>query len=193
MTTRKHSSVLLFAVFCAAAPALGDTFTIGVIPDTQNYTDYANYTNPAAQQRFLDETNYLANNKTALNLAFVTHVGDVVQHGDLSRTGDLTNGEWLRAQAAMNVISNAGIPFGLAPGNHDYDNYSHTTGSRPLAGNVMWNQYFGPGSAYFTGQSWYGGSFNGGMNSYQIFNAGGKSYMNLSLEMLPTNAAIAWA
>lgn len=194
MTTQHKTSLfVLAAVVAAATPAFADTFTIAVIPDTQNYTDYTNRTNAAAQQQFLNETNYLTNNKTALNLAFVTHVGDVVQHGDLQGSGDVLDGEWVRAQTAMNVLSTAGVPFGLSPGNHDYDNYSHTSGSRPLAGSVKWNQYFGSNSSYFSGQAWYGGSFNNGMDSYQTFSAGGKTYMNLSLEMLPTNEAIAWA
>ena len=194
MNTYKTTSLMLLAaVFAAAMPTFGDTFTVAVIPDTQNYVDYANRTNAAAQQQFVNETTYLANNKDALNLAFVTHVGDVVQHGDLQGSGDVTDGEWVRAQTAMNILANSGVPFGMSPGNHDYDNYAHTTGNRPLAGSVKWNQYFGPNSSYFSGQAWYGGSFNGGMDSYQTFTAGGKTYMNLSLEMLPTNDAIAWA
>jgi hypothetical protein len=194
MNAQQKSFLFVLATILASAPtAFADIFTIAVIPDTQNYTDYANRTNGAAQQQFLNETNYLAINKTALNLAFVTHVGDVVQHGDLQGSGDITDGEWVRAQTAMNVLSNASIPFGLAPGNHDYDNYSHSTGNRPLSGTVKWNQYFGPNSSYFAGQSWYGGSFNNGMDSFQTFSAGGRTFMNLSLEMCPTNDAITWA
>jgi len=171
----------------------GRKFTVGVIPDTQNYVDYANYTNPAALQRFVDETTYLANNKTALNLAYVTHVGDVVQHGDLSRSGDAVDGEWKRAQTALNVLADANVPFGLVPGNHDYANYSHSTGSRPLSGNDKWNQYFGPDSSFYAGKSWYGGSYNGGMDSFQTFTGGGKTFLSLELEMDPSNGALAWA
>lgn len=181
------------AVASLASAASAAPFVVAVIPDTQNYVDYSNRTNAAAQQQFVNETTYLANNKTALNLAFVTHVGDVVQHGDLQGSGDIVDGEWVRAQSAMNILAASGVPFGMSPGNHDYDNYSHSTGSRPLAGSVKWNQYFGPNSSYFAGKSWYGGSFNGGMDSFQTFDGGGKTFLHLSLEMCPTDEAIAWA
>lgn len=178
----------------AAGSQASNVFTIGVIPDTQNYVDYNNAANPGAIQLFKDETTYLANNKTALNLAFVTHVGDVVQHGDLQKTGDVVDGEWVRAQSALNILSASGVPFGLSPGNHDYDNYSHSSpGNRPLSGSVKWNQYFGPGSSYFSGKSWYGGSFNGGLNSYQSFTGGGKGFLHINLEMCATNNALNWA
>ena len=56
-------------------------FTIAVIPDTQNYVDNTK-TQPASVKDFIAETRYLALNKERLKLVFVTHVGDVVQHGD---------------------------------------------------------------------------------------------------------------
>src|SRR5271157_2270297 len=69
----------------ALATSGSNYFTIGVISDTQNYCD--GRFQPASNgivnlPFFVDQTTYLANNVKALNLAFVTHVGDVVQNGD---------------------------------------------------------------------------------------------------------------
>ena len=77
--------ILLFlgiAVWFTAGAANGDNrFTIAVIPDTQNYVDNTKK-QPASAKDFLTETTYLATHKNPLNLVFVSHVGDVVQHGD---------------------------------------------------------------------------------------------------------------
>lgn len=180
-------AVVLFSGACAVK---AEVFCVAVIPDTQNYVDYANR---ARYNPFVDEMRYLADNKDALNLEFVTHVGDVVQHGDLSTKGDVRDGEWKRAWSAMNILSGSGVPFGMSPGNHDYDNFAHSHGNRPIAGGVKWNQYFGPGSPFFAGKSWYGGSYNGGMDSFQTFSGGGCEYLHLSLEMLPKDDVIDWA
>jgi hypothetical protein len=79
-----------------------------------------------------------------------------------------------------------------------YANYSYSTGSRPLSGSGPWVQSFGSSSSYFAGKSWYGGASNSlatnpGLSSYQIFSAGGKSYLSIELEMEAGDAALAWA
>ena len=184
-------SALALAAGLASPAVRAEQFTIAVIPDTQNYCDTQASPQPAGMQVYQREMQYLADQKTARNIVFVTHVGDVVQHGDLY------DGEWQNAQSAMNILAASGIPFGMTPGNHDYDNYSHTTGSRPLAGSVKWNQYFGPSSSYFSGKSWFGGSFtdpaSAGVSSYETFTAGGKTFLHISLEMEASDASLNWA
>jgi hypothetical protein len=55
----------------AAGETAGEDFTIIALPDTQNYsTAY-----PAV---FNSQTQWIANNKTAQNIVFVTHLGDIV-------------------------------------------------------------------------------------------------------------------
>ena len=172
-------------------PAQGARFTIAVIPDTLNYCDSADPTTspqPASAQIYQRQMQYLARQKTALNLVFATHVGDVVQHGDLF------DAEWQNAKSALDALAASGLPFGLSPGEHDYDNYSHAApGNRPVAGNVKWSHYFGPASAYFAGQSWYGGAFTNDLDSFQTFAAGGRTFLHISLELEPSDDAIAWA
>ncbi|MCY2926190.1 MAG: metallophosphoesterase, partial [Planctomycetota bacterium] len=177
---------LALAACLAGSLASAASFTVAVIPDTQNYCDTA-VTQETSAQVFARETAYLVGQKAAQNIVFTSHVGDVVQHGDLNAV------EWTRATTAMNNLAAANMAFGMVPGNHDYDNYSHTTGSRPLAGSIAWNANFGPGSSYFAGKSWYGGSFNGGLDSYQTLSGGGYNFLHISLEQEASDTALAWA
>jgi hypothetical protein len=200
-------------------------FTIGVIPDTQNYVD-GGRPQPLNLNFFKAQTQYLAENASALNLRFVTHVGDVVQHGDCITCDYPTKHhlaqsiEWDNAVEALDILDEAGIPFGLCPGNHDYDNFFHgsPTECPPLVSTApWWKEYFGSGSKYFQGKSWYGGASdevgyistgeagkagqyppdgtpcNYELSSYQIFSGGGKKFLHISLEMESGDAAIAWA
>jgi hypothetical protein len=186
----------------AFATVSGNSFTIAVISDTQNYSDFT-YPQPASINNFIAQTQYLASNMNDMKLAFVTHVGDVVQHGDGTNgvAGNSSYGagaEWENAMEALNILSASGLPFGVVPGNHDYDNYSYSSGSRPLVSNVMWKKYLGSSSPYFAGKPWYGGAsdqlaYNSGLSSYQTFCAGGKKFLHISLEMEPGNNALAWA
>jgi hypothetical protein len=190
----------------AYATVGANSFTIAVISDTQNYTDYGyQATTPPNRTYFTAQTQYLVNNKDDMRLAFVTHVGDVVQHGDGTNgtPGNASYGagaEWDNAVLAMDILATSGVPFGLSIGNHDYDNYSWTAanGNHPLKSNVMWKRYFGSGSYYFANKPWYGGAsdnlaINPGISSYQIFCAGGKKFLHISLEMEAGPSALAWA
>ncbi len=179
----------------------GESFTVAVIPDTQNYVDDTK-PQPDSLETFLQETQYLAKHKRDLNLAFVTHVGDVVQHGDGTNgaPGDATYGagrEWTRAEQAMDFLAASGVPFGMTPGNHDYDNYSYTVGYQPLT-SAVWTTHFGSRSSYFKGKHWYGGasdhlSYDPGLSSFQTFFAGGRRFLHISLQMEASDEALAWA
>jgi len=179
-----------------------DAFTVAVISDTQNYVDFT-YAQPESFQPYLQETSYLARHRDQLNLAFVTHVGDVVQHGDGTNgtAGDVSYGagaEWDLATEALSKLARTGVPFGMTPGNHDYDNYSYTSGNRPLVSNDMWRAYFGSDSPFFHGKAWYGGAsdrlaYNAGLSSFETFEAGNKLFLHISLELEAGDAALAWA
>ena len=189
------------AVLAGAAVARGDTmFTIAVIPDTQNYTDNM-ASQPAAVNVLNGQMNYLVNNQAGMNLAFTTFLGDIVQNGDgTDGTNPIYGGpaEYNRAADSIGILAASGMPFGMTIGNHDYDNEAHSTGNSPLAGTTMWRNYFGSTSPFFAGKSWYGGAsdnlaVNPGASSYRMFTAGGKTFMNISLELEAGDSALAWA
>ena len=139
--------VVLFLMSIAGYAA--STFTIAVIPDTQNYVDDTK-PQPDSLDVFKTETQYLAGQKDSVSLAFVTPLGDVVQHGDGTNglAGDASWGasaEWERAKSAMDILAAAGLAFGMSAGNHDYDNCSHLSRG-VLQGSALWRRYFGSGS-----------------------------------------------
>lgn len=137
-------------------------FILVVLPDTQYYSrDYPNI--------FLNQTQWIVNNKKGLNIVFVSHTGDIVQ-SNLER-------EWVSANNALSLLDDI-VPYGMAPGNHD--NYH------------LFNHYF-PYARYQT-YSWYGRHYDGtNNNSYQLFSAGGMNFIILHLEYDPTEAILKWA
>jgi Calcineurin-like phosphoesterase len=210
MTRRQFVIGLCAAMLTAAAPAWAEKFTVAVVPDTQNYSDVS-LSQPRGIDTFVQQMQYLVNKREEKKLVFVTFVGDIVQHGDGQFREQLaegaadafrywdTRGEWDNANRAVSILSRASIPFGMAPGNHDYDNYSWWQGpgnpgaNRPLSGGRTWELYFGPQSRHFAGKPWFGGAFNQGLNSYQFFTGGGKRFLHLSLEMQPGQGVLDWA
>ena len=196
------------ALVASAAPAWAEVFTVAVVSDTQNYSDIT-LAQPRGAQTFEQQMRYLVSTRHDKNLAFVTFVGDIIQHGDgqfrqarPDVEGEFiyhdTREEWDIANRAISILGAAGVPFGMVPGNHDYDNYAWWTdggpgASKPLAGSRVWSLYFGPASRHFAGRDWYRGASPNALNSAQTFTAGGMSFLHLSLEMEPPQAALDWA
>jgi hypothetical protein len=152
-------------------PPSSDVFRIVVLPDTQRYSE-------SYPHIYSAQTQWIANNANALNIRFVAHVGDIVQHDDSST-------EWQRADAAMDILDSAGIPYSVVPGNADHAN-DDTNGSTEL-----YNTYFGP--SRFSGRSWYGSNYRGNDNSYQLLTIDGDGYLFLSMDWCPSASELAWA
>ena len=83
---------------------------------------------------FTAQTRWIVNNKTALNIQFVSHLGDVVD------TGDSPLAPWVNADTSMSLLDPAGVAYNLLPGNHDM--VGGTT--------VQFDAHFGP--SRFTGK-----------------------------------------
>jgi hypothetical protein len=209
LTWLQAPMVVAAALLFASGSAQAQTFTIAVVPDTQNYSDLS-LSQPRGEDTFTQQMRYLVEQRAPKNIAFVTFVGDIIQHGDgqfrlaplegqtEQRVMD-TRGEWDIANRAVSILSRSGPPFGMAPGNHDYDNYSWWSenggpgASRPLAGSRAWSFYFGPTSRHFAGKAWYGGASQNELNSWQTFEGDGQRFLHLSLEMDPPISALDWA
>ncbi len=159
------------------APATpGPDFTLVTVPDTQYYAE-----NVGGQRidSYYAQMQWVVDNRDALNVAFVTHMGDIVEHGDNGGNPK----EWWLADAAMKKIELQpttlrahGIPWGGAPGNHDQSPAGDVTGST-----IFYNQYFGV--SRFAGRSYYGGNYGTtNNNNYQLFTASGLEFVILHLE-----------
>lgn len=149
------SSAMLLAVAAPAAAQApyrnGDcgTFTVAVIPDSQNYTDYrhqkwSGFAFDAIDQ-FNDQMRYIRTNARSNggDIVFASHVGDVWQHySKWMDEGHAERGfDWVPNAGSSVAISpkiytrlfeipaaaqafeliNGHLPFSVVPGNHDYD------------------------------------------------------------------------
>ncbi|MFK7732091.1 MAG: hypothetical protein AB8B48_10790 [Pseudomonadales bacterium] len=188
---------------------------------------------------FLEQMQFIADNAVTNggDIAFVASVGDVWQHqsktmddahaarGFKPRT-DLPAGfndylgpkeatlsfELPKAREAYQLISDAGLPFGVAPGNHDYDAMWSVAGYKPdyssmseaergfvqaigtlhVGGLDNFRSVFGADTAFFDEKPWYVASYKGGTSSAQLFNAGDYQFLHIALEMQPGDDVIAW-
>jgi hypothetical protein len=154
-------------------------FTIVPIPDTQYYTGQINGGNNSI---FKSQTDWIVRNKSALNIKYLSHLGDCVQNGD----GALAPIEWMRADTSMAIIEDPvstqlpfGIPYGISVGNHDQSPTGNASGTTNL-----FNQYFGVNR--FAGRDYYGGHYGtNNDNNYQFFSAGGMDFIAINLEYDP--------
>lgn len=149
----------------AAAPssaANGEPWTLIVVPDTQHYTDRSSNVSV-----FITQMQWIADNVAARNIAFVTHLGDVVQHGDRVI-------EWDRAEQAMGILDGV-VPYSVAIGDHDYVDEERRSSGAP--------EYIARyGAARYQGYPWYGGASPDQKSHYQYFTAGGRTFLHLTLE-----------
>ena len=222
------------------SPAGGGSFRIAMLPDTQNMLDYRHQTEASvafdARELFLAQLGYVAERAATRggDVAFVAAVGDVWQHQSLAMdaehaargfraipnrwfamelevTPETARVEMPTARAGYGVLAASGVPFGVAPGNHDYDAMwsdaryvpvddarridmtPATLGMLHIGGLDNFRSVFGAKSSLFRERPWYVASFRGGADSAQTFTAGGYAFLHLALEMSPDDEVLAWA
>ena len=160
--------VLILPVTCSQIKQ--QPFTIVMLPDTQNYSE-------KLPKYFHDQTKWIAEQEKTLNIAFVTHVGDIVQRGDQVLE------EWEVAKEAMSRLDGL-VPWGVAIGNHDYDlDGTHRNGE-------MFKRYFG--AKRFQDKTWYGRTSPDGLSSFQTFTGGDQEFLIFHLESDIPDDTIAW-
>jgi hypothetical protein len=146
-------------------------FKIVAIPDTQRMSKY-DY-----PEEMKGQTEWITNNIVTENIAFVTHLGDVVNEGyDID--------QWDNATPALDLLDGV-VPYSVCIGNHDYHNKTNR-----LEGAEEYIDRFG--SSRYSDYSWYKGSKRE-LNHYQIFNADGRDWLHLNLEYQPDREALLWA
>lgn len=164
------------------------SFSIIVIPDTQHYRGEGtkmtpDSTQPLTNSVFDSYTDWIVRNLDRQRVAFVSHVGDIV---------DKNNGEqWALARKMMDKLHGK-IPYGISVGNHDMK----SSGDSSLFQEVF------PKSR-FEEFNWYAGCFEkpgklatisgNNANSAQLFEAGGLRFISLHLECNAPDDALTWA
>ena len=147
--------------------AVAGDFTIIMLPDTQKYV-----LSSATAPIFMKQTQWIVDQRDAMNIVFVTHVGDVCDNYD-------SVSQHIYAAQSLSLLDGV-VPYGVLPGNHD----------QPT---TLYNSYW-PYSLYES-ESWFGGHYpaNGNDNSFQSFSAGGMDFLILHLQFNPDANVIAWA
>ena len=169
-------------------PAPPGTFSVVVIPDTQHYRGGATKADPEsvepiANSVFEAHTRWIAKNIETQRIAFVSHVGDIVDKNKEE--------QWAVAQKHMDVLHGK-VPYGIVVGNHDMTSKGDSS---------LFQRYF-PADR-FKEFPWYGGFFGGdterpghsgnNANSYQLFEAEGVPFIILHLECNAPDNVVAWA
>ena len=156
------------AVTQADAPA-EKSFTIVLLPDTQNYSE-------KYPETYVAQTLWIRERRKDDNIKFVIHLGDIVQNAT-------TKLEWDNAHEAMRLLDGL-VPYSIAPGNHDMVVKDRDT--------TLYNKYFSP--ARFADRQWYGGHMgDNNDNNFCLFEACGMKFMILNLEFAARDETLEWA
>ena len=139
-----------------------EPWSLIMLPDTQHYVDSSTRVGG-----FVAQTTWIVDHLDSRNIAFVTHIGDIVQHGSSTT-------EWERSEQAMDILHGQ-VPYGACVGDHDYnDEEMRSSGAEKYL-----ERY---GASRYAGMPWYGGSSPDGKSHYQRFTADGREFINISLE-----------
>ncbi|MDX1733128.1 MAG: hypothetical protein R3228_02135 [Halioglobus sp.] len=193
-----------------------------------------------ASEQFLGMMAHIADNAVGAggDIVFAAAVGDVWQHqtelldedhaargfrhdpnaliamsGEVHATEATRSFEMPLAVKGYEQLAAAGLPFGVAPGNHDYDamwadasfpgdptRIAELRGMDPeilgmlhIGGLDNFRTVFGAQSAFFADKPWYVDSFNGGANAAQLFTGGGYRFLHITLQMQAPDEVFDWA
>jgi hypothetical protein len=148
-------------------------FAIAVLPDTQYLFD-ADSADPAPLSATF---RYLLEKRAAANVVFMTHLGDVTEHG--------TAEEMALAGQTFAALDGR-MPYSVLAGNHDVN--STTNDQR---GPSPYLVTFGP--SRFAGMPTFVGSSADGYNSAHLIPAGGRKWLVLALDWRISDAGLGWA
>lgn len=160
-------------------------FSMVGINDTQNEVfDWAG-------SRFINRTQWIAANADALDLRFISHTGDIVNWWEPSET------QYKIADTAMKVLVPLGVPIQVSVGNHDTMATGEGGSARDATKTYQYQRDTSAFNRYFT----YAKNdptftaFEAGKvdNSYVTFEAEGKKWMSLNVELWPRASALEWA
>jgi len=155
-------------------PIADGSFTVAVLPDTQNYSEKF----PATYHA---QTEWIVANAKDRRIAAVLHLGDVTNRNSPA--------EWKVAREAMSKLDGH-VPYFMCPGNHDYgpgggcaDRSSGFSEAFPLAS--------------LRGKPTFGGIYDKEPdrteNSYHLFEAAGRQFLVICLEFGPRADVVRWA
>ncbi|MFE7418688.1 metallophosphoesterase [Rhodococcus sp. NPDC057529] len=164
-------------------------FALQHISDTQ-------YVSRDRPEVYFDMTRWTAENAAERKIAYSMHTGDLVQ--SWIRPGapeSRARPEFEVADRAMATLEDAGIPYGVLPGNHDN---LWNVGGRLIPGeheknHALYNEFFGPWR--FRDQPYWGESVTDTDNSahYDLLDIAGAKFLMLYIGYNPPEHVLQWA
>jgi 3',5'-cyclic AMP phosphodiesterase CpdA len=164
------------AVFIPGPPpkCADGSFTIAVLPDTQNYSE-------KYPEIFKAQTRWIVEQKKPRNIAAVLHLGDITNRNTLP--------EWENARQAMQQLDGE-VPYFLCPGNHDY-----SAGGVCKDRTTHLNDYFQ--IKEHQSRPTFGGVYPAEPdrleNSFHKFSVGDRHFLVIALEFGPRQEVVTWA
>ncbi len=150
------------------------SFTMAVLPDTQNYSE-------KYPKTYLAQTKWIVDNQARRNIVATLHLGDITNRNTVA--------EWKNAVAAMKQLEGK-VPYMFCPGNHDY-----SKGGGCKDRTTLINDYFP--LSQVQKQSTFAGVYDREPdrveNNYHLLNAGGRRFLILALEFGPRKDVVRWA
>lgn len=148
------------------------SWTLAVLPDTQVYV----MRHPETFDRM---TAWIAEQRDARRIAFVAHVGDLVNNNNPE--------QWTHARRSMAALDGV-VDYAIAPGNHDLG----PNGSARTR-DTLFNSYFDPPA--MRRRSTFGGMFEPDRleNTWHRFEAGAQKWLVIALEFGPRERVVRWA
>ncbi|MEU6713380.1 LamG-like jellyroll fold domain-containing protein [Nonomuraea sp. NPDC046802] len=147
-------------------------FTIGVLPDTQYLFDEDSSDPAPMRQTF----RFLTGEGESRNIAFMTHLGDVTEHG--------SEHEIKLAGEAFKTLDGR-LSYSVLAGNHD------VPGSDDQRGDTVYLREFGP--ARYARMPTFRGASPDGYNSHHVIEAGGRRWLVLALDWRISDKGLRWA
>ncbi len=159
-----------------------DSFTLAVLPDTQNYLPTASNGGRLDYVKvFESQTRWILQNHLRENIVFVLHEGDIT-----SENSDL---EWGLVNEIFSPLDGI-VPYILTPGNHDVPSHAQSPGNPRDTAN--YNKTFPVDR--FQHEPWWGGHMEADPDQrFVLFTAGGTDFMVVTLEWMPNDEMLAWA
>ena len=178
-----------------------EPFSLVILPDSQYYlTKYdecfnSKYKDTVYCEKMYDDENIFAKqmrwivaNKDKENIRFVMHMGDIVN--------DNTHSQYTVAQDAYRILSDAGIPYSVSTGNHEYKagDTNKTTSRERSMFSQFFNDDFVKSSFASKGHdtNWFHG-FKYSDNMYATFEVGHLKFAVIALEFAPRKDVLCWA
>ncbi len=161
-----------------------DPFSVVILPDTQYYTLDSTETNGGTTAKMMQ---WIADNKTKYNIKFVMHMGDAAN--------DNKRYQYEIIQKAYKILAQAGIPFSIATGNHEYkqgdSGKTYAARSRSLFSEYINDDFI---KSAFQGKdiSWFHG-FHSKDSMYATFEIGNLKFAVIALEYAPRKDILCWA